>query len=337
MAPCRGQGKDCNAREEVAGVATKGLTEISVWYHGITEGKISRDIVNSLAKAAEREGFYTQAFDNYGDLPDRVYVPCRSYARISDSPIAEPYLYENDHPAIVAVVEPTMLKGVPVLKGLRPGGVLVVNSDQEPQSLLRYMSDIDLSNLGAIATVRAGGGALEGALSGIEGATDVSGMGGGAAGPMAGAIARISGIVELSSLEAVVIDPSGARRGFEEVKVHWLGAEGYSPGEAPHDEHRALGEEVPAIIPSPVGENDGMITGNWRFLRPVINQEKCTQCRVCDIYCPDACINPDPAGFTVNLKYCKGCGICWTECPVKGAITPVPELDFADGVVRFMI
>ena len=318
-------------------MATKGLTEITVWYRGITEGKISRDIVNSLAKAAEREGFYTQAFDNYGDLPDRVYVPCRSYARISDSPIAEPYLYENDHPAIVAVVEPTMLKGVPVLKGLRPGGVLVVNSDQEPQSLLRYMSDIDLSNLGAIATVRAGGGALEGALSGIEGATDVSGMGGGAAGPIAGAIARISGIVELSSLEAVVIDPSGARRGFEEVKVHWLGAEGYSPGEAPHDEHRALGEEVPAIIPSPVGENDGMITGNWRFLRPVINQEKCTQCRVCDIYCPDACINPDPAGFTVNLKYCKGCGICWTECPVKGAITPVPELDFADGVVRFMI
>jgi len=316
-------------------VATKGLTEISVWYRGITEGKISRDIANSLAKAAEREGKYTQAFDNYGDLPDRVYVPCRSYARISDAPIAEPYLYENDNPAIIAVVEPTMVKGVPVLKGLRPGGVLVVNTDKDPEELLKYMADLDLSGLAAIATVRGGGGALEGALSGIEGATDASGIGGGAAGPIAGAIAKISGIVDQASLEAVVMDPAGVRRGYEEVKVHWLGAAGYNPGPAPHQMERALGEEVPAIIPSPVGENDGMITGNWRFLRPVINQEKCTQCRVCDIYCPDACIALEPGGMQINLKYCKGCGICWTECPVKGAIAPVPELNFVGGVVRF--
>ncbi len=316
-------------------MATKGLTEITVWYRGITEGKISRDIVNSLAKAAEKEGNFTQAFDNYGDLPDRVYVPCRSYARISDAPIVEPYLYENDHPAIVAVVEPTMIKGVPVIRGIRPGGVLVVNTDREPEELLQFLQDTDISKLAAVATIRAGGGALEGALVGIEGAVDRSGLGGGAAGPMAGAIARISGIVSQASLEATVVDPAGVRRGYEQVKVHWLGAEGYNPGEAPQQEQRALGEEVPAIIPSPVGENSGMITGNWRFLRPVIDQEKCTQCRVCDIYCPDACITPDPAGFTVNLKYCKGCGICWTECPVQGAITPVPEMDFVGGVVRF--
>jgi oxalate oxidoreductase subunit delta len=316
-------------------VATKGLTEISVWYRGITEGKISRDVVNSLAKAAEKEGSHTQAFDNYVDLPDRVYVPCRSYARISDSPIAEPYLYENDNPAIVAVVEPTMVKGVPVLKGLRPGGVLVVNTELEPRALLKHMKDLDLSDLAAIATVHAGGGALEGALSGIEGATDASGVGGGAAGPMVGAIARISGIVSLTSLEAVVVDPAGVRRGYEEVNVHWLGREGFNPGLPDQHDERKLGEEVSLIIPAPDAENEGMITGNWRFLRPVIDQQKCTQCKVCWIYCPDACIDPDPAGFTINLKYCKGCGICWTECPAKGAITPVPELEFEGGVVRF--
>jgi oxalate oxidoreductase subunit delta len=173
-------------------VTTKGLTEITVWYRGITEGKISRDIVNSLAKAAEKEGCYTQAFDNYGDLPDRVYVPCRSYARIGDSPISEPYLYENDHPAIVAVVEPTMVKGVPVIKGIRPGAVLVVNTDKAPEEILKFLGDSSVADLAAVATVHAGGGVLEGALSGIEGATDVSGMGGGAAGPIAGAIAKIS-------------------------------------------------------------------------------------------------------------------------------------------------
>ena len=316
-------------------MATKGLTEITVWYRGITQSKISRDVTNSLAKAAEREDRYTQSFDDYGDLPDRVYVPCRSYARISDEPIAEPYLYGNDNPAVVVVVEPTMLKGVKVLQGLRPGGVLIVNTDKTPEELLKHMGDLDLSKLGAIATVSAGAGALEGALSGIEGATETGGIGAGAAAPMAGAVAKISGVVDQASLEAVVTDPAGIRRGFDEVKVHWLGAAGYNPGPAAHRQERAIGEEVPAIIPSPVGQNEGMITGNWRFLRPVIDQEKCTQCRVCDIYCPDACINPDPAGFTVNLDYCKGCGICWTECPVQGALTAVPEMDFAGGVVRF--
>jgi len=317
-------------------VATKGLTEISVWYRGITEGKISRDIVNSIAKAAEQEGKYTQAFDNYVDLPDRVYVPCRSYARISDTPIAEPYLYENDHPAIVAVVEATMVKGVNILKGIRPGGVLVVNTDKDPQKVLAHMEDVDLSRLAAIAVVDGGRQIKVGDATGSdEVATDAGGIGGGAAGPMAGAIVRITGIVDLASLEAVVIDPAGVRRGYEEVKIHWLGPAGFQPTEPPHEPERPLGKEVPAIIPSPVGENSGMITGNWRFLRPVINHEKCTQCRVCDIFCPDACITPDPAGFQINLKYCKGCGICWTECPVKGAIAPMPELDFAGGVVRF--
>jgi 2-oxoacid:acceptor oxidoreductase delta subunit (pyruvate/2-ketoisovalerate family) len=316
-------------------VATKGLTEITVWYRGITEGKISRDIVNSLAKAAENEGKYTQAFDNYVDLPDRVYVPCRSYARISDEPIAEPYLYENDHPAIIVAVEPTMVKGVPILRGLRKGGVLVVNTDEEPEELLKHMSDLDTSVIGAIATVRAGGGALEGALSGIEGALDVSGMGGGAAGPLAGAVARVSGIVDIASLEAVVVDPSGVRRGYDEVKVHWMGAESFDPAPAvEHGEHK-MGEEVSLIIPAPTTENEAMITGNWRFLRPVVDKELCTQCKICFAFCPDSCITVADEGVDVNLKYCKGCGICWTECPVEGAITPVAELDFVGGVVRF--
>ena len=78
-----------------------------------------------------------------------------------------------------------------------------------------------------------------------------------------------------------------------------------------------------------------MITGNWRFLRPVVDQEKCTQCKICFAYCPDSCITVADAGVDVNLKYCKGCGICWTECPVEGALTPAAELDFVGGVVRF--
>lgn len=316
-------------------MTTKGLTEITVWYRGITEGKIARDIANSLAIAAQREGKHTQAFDNYVDLPDRVYVPCRSYARISDEPIAEPYLYENDHPAIVVLVEPTMVKGVPFLKGMRKGGVIVVNTDKAPEDLLKHMGDLDTSAIGAIATVWAGGGALEGALSGIEGALDVSGLGGGAAGPLAGAVAKVSGIVDIASLESAVVDASNVRRGYDEVKVHWMNSRSYAPAPAEEHEERKLGEEVSLIIPAPKTENPEMITGNWRFLRPVVDTEKCTQCKICFAFCPDSCITMADAGVNVNLKYCKGCGICWTECPVEGALTPAAELDFVGGVVRF--
>ncbi|MEW6243894.1 MAG: pyruvate ferredoxin oxidoreductase [Bacillota bacterium] len=79
-------------------------------------------------------------------------------------------------------------------------------------------------------------------------------------------------------------------------------------------------------VPSPVSENTGMITGNWRFKRPVHDQEKCTECLVCWLSCPDSCISQTDDGLAWNFKYCKGCVLCGAVCTV-GAITYVPELD----------
>ncbi|HDN62569.1 4Fe-4S binding protein [Candidatus Bathyarchaeota archaeon] len=62
-------------------------------------------------------------------------------------------------------------------------------------------------------------------------------------------------------------------------------------------------------------------TGDWRGpFTPKINQEKCTRCLLCWIYCPDGAIERVGDGVRINLDYCKGCGICVSECPVK-AIT----------------
>ena len=226
-------------------MATKGLTEITVWYRGITEGKISRDIVNSLAKAAEKEGNYTQAFDNYGDLPDRVYVPCRSYARISDTPIAEPYLYENDNPAIVAVVEATMVKGVHILKGMRPGGVLVVNSDREPEELIEHMKDMDLSGLAAVAAVSGGRQAKMGDATGSdEVSTDVSGVGAGAAGPMAVTSANVSGQASPSTAEEVLAQLGG--------RIELILDGGKTPGGLPSTVVDCTGSEPVILRAGPV-------------------------------------------------------------------------------------
>ncbi len=85
--------------------------------------------------------------------------------------------------------------------------------------------------------------------------------------------------------------------------------------------------------PSPSGEQEGMVTGCWRALRSIIDKEKCTKCKTCWISCPDECIKATDEEMSIDLKYCKGCGICADVCPV-GAIERVPELDFEGGVVR---
>jgi len=59
-------------------------------------------------------------------------------------------------------------------------------------------------------------------------------------------------------------------------------------------------------------------TGSWRAHRPVIEHGKCIKCGFCWAYCPDFAIEITSLGeYVVNLDYCKGCGICAKECPVK--------------------
>jgi len=68
-------------------------------------------------------------------------------------------------------------------------------------------------------------------------------------------------------------------------------------------------------------------TGDWRAMRPIWDEEKCTHCLQCWIFCPDTAIMvKDEEMLGHNLDYCKGCGICAKVCPPKiQAITMVRE------------
>ena len=65
-------------------------------------------------------------------------------------------------------------------------------------------------------------------------------------------------------------------------------------------------------------------TGDWRAFRPIVDKEKCINCLLCWIFCPDASIIRLEKHVEINYDYCKGCGICENECPVK-AITMEEE------------
>lgn len=76
------------------------------------------------------------------------------------------------------------------------------------------------------------------------------------------------------------------------------------------------GKKYPPIYPvSYPMEGAGGNTGTWRNLRPVLDHDKCSQCLLCWIYCPEAVIDRD--SLEINYQYCKGCGICAEECPAK--------------------
>jgi 2-oxoacid:acceptor oxidoreductase delta subunit (pyruvate/2-ketoisovalerate family) len=55
-------------------------------------------------------------------------------------------------------------------------------------------------------------------------------------------------------------------------------------------------------------------TGMWRALRPVRDADKCNECGLCWLYCPDGCV--DGESFVIDYAYCKGCGICAAQCKV---------------------
>lgn len=57
-------------------------------------------------------------------------------------------------------------------------------------------------------------------------------------------------------------------------------------------------------------------TGEWRAERPIFNDERCTDCMLCFIFCPDSSIVvKDREMVGIDYEHCKGCGICARECP----------------------
>ncbi|MHB1652995.1 MAG: oxalate oxidoreductase subunit delta [Desulfitobacteriaceae bacterium] len=196
-----------------------GLKQITVWARGVYENKEARDVVVALTEAAALEGKHVQAWENYVDLPDRIYVPVRAYGKISDQVIESRYVYENEVPDIVALTEETLVKGVDILAGIKPGAVLVINTKRSAEYLFKFIKK-GTENLACIVTVDANSLAKSIiTLSGAEGATDASGIGKGMGAALAAAIVKATGIVEFDSLLKIVANKSAAKKAYDQAVV----------------------------------------------------------------------------------------------------------------------
>lgn len=196
--------------------------EITIWTRGVTKDKEGRDVSNGIALAADKEGKFTQAFDNYVDLPDRVNVPLRKYARISNQEIEMRYDYENEHPEVVLLIDATIVKGMNVLRGVTKDGILIVNTDRSPEEILKFIPDqkplktivtVDASAICGDATVD---------FSGSEGGVDTAGLGAGLSAPLLGAFAKATKLVKLESLAEVVMNKQALQKGYDAAQVKTL-------------------------------------------------------------------------------------------------------------------
>ncbi len=137
-----------------------------------------------LARAAIHEGKYIQSFPEFG--PERMGAPLRAFTRISDEPIRMHCAVYN--PDVVVVLDPTLLKTVPVTEGLKDGGVILVNSKEDSAELRKTLK----AEKAKVLTIPATEIAVK-----ILGRPITNTA-------MLGAVARVTGIVSLESIEKVV-------------------------------------------------------------------------------------------------------------------------------------
>ena len=204
-------------------------TELTVWTRGIIMDKEGRDIVNSISASARIEGKYAQAMENYVDNPDRTNAPTRKYCRVSDTVLENELTYENEHPNIVVLVEGTMVKGWDYMRGMPPGGTLVINTHYSPEYMIRFVPGAE--RLGQLVCVDAARlahhkwlyyrlGELGLDRLSTEGAAERSKlMAPDIAAPLIAAIVKTTGIVKMQTIQPMIVNKKAFEMALEELRI----------------------------------------------------------------------------------------------------------------------
>jgi 2-oxoacid:acceptor oxidoreductase gamma subunit (pyruvate/2-ketoisovalerate family) len=161
-----------------------------------------------VAKAVIAQGKYAQAFPSFG--VERRGAPVEAFTRISDGPIyVRSKIYEPD---VIVVLDPTLL-GPELAKGLKHGGLAIVNTEKSPEEVRKLLGRDDVK----VAVVNATKIALETLKRPIVNTA------------ILGAFAKVTGLVDLDKLleavkekvppRTVEANLEAVKRAYEEVAV----------------------------------------------------------------------------------------------------------------------
>ncbi len=147
-----------------------------------------------LSIAAFKDGKFSQAFPSFG--AERVGAPVQAFVRIDDKKIR--IREDVRHPDYLIVQDENLLETVPILDGLKPDGLIVVNSEKKPE-------DLQLKTTAAVETIPATEIALE-----IIGRPIPNAI-------MIGAFCTITGLISLDAVQEAIMDKFPGRVGENNV------------------------------------------------------------------------------------------------------------------------
>jgi len=179
---------------------------IEVRWHG-RGGQGAVTSVELLAAAAIGVGKYAQGFPSFG--PERRGAPVAAFSRIDERKIkVRSGIYQPD---VVIVLDSSLIGLVNVTEGLKPDGILIVNTIKTPQDVKK-----ELNFSGIVATVDATGIARKEMGVPIANTT------------MIGALLKMIGIMKLDAMKEAVEHRFGRlapknltamKRAYEEIKI----------------------------------------------------------------------------------------------------------------------
>jgi pyruvate ferredoxin oxidoreductase gamma subunit len=147
-----------------------------------------------LSIAAFKDGKFSQAFPSFG--AERVGAPVQAFVRIDDQKIR--IREDVRHPGYLIVQDENLLETVPVLDGLKPDGLIVVNSEKKAE-------DLQLKTTAVVETIPATEIALE-----IIGRPIPNAI-------MIGAFCTITGLVSLDAVQEAIMEKFPGRVGENNV------------------------------------------------------------------------------------------------------------------------
>jgi pyruvate ferredoxin oxidoreductase gamma subunit len=122
---------------------------IEMRFHG-RGGQGAVTCAELVAQAAIDMGKYATAFPSFG--PERRGAPVIAFARVDDKPIKLRSKIYN--PDVVVVLDPSLLEIASPTVGLREGGMLIINTSHDEESIrkqLGYNGKLALVDAGRIA------------------------------------------------------------------------------------------------------------------------------------------------------------------------------------------
>lgn len=272
-------------------------------------------------------------FSSYGS--EKKGSPVKAHVRLCapDTPIRNNSPIENPH--ILAVFHESLVKTVPVLQGVGPDSIVIINTTKTPTEA-REMLKLHGGHMGSID-------ALDIAIA-EKSRINI---------PMLGTVCKASGFLDPGALREAIKNVFGRKypqtvpgnlrafdRGYNEVKIEYFSPDDrypYQPFVRNPSRLGYLNQPMGGVVVSAGMTKEKDLSPSRVGFIPVLDLDTCTHCGECDYACPDYCFVWEK-GVTktgkeaiflegIDYRYCKGCLQCVWICKPK-ALTIGKESDY---------